>query len=254
MKPLILIVDDNEDMLDVISDELNEAYIVARALNGHQALAMLEKTPVQLVVSDIMMPGMDGFELCRHIKTQFEYSHIPLILLTAKNTLQSKITGLETGADAYIEKPFNADYLLAQIANLLTNREKIKDFFLSTPLVPIKSIAPSGPDQLFLEKLNDTICNNLDTCDLDIDKLSKLMNMSRTTLFRKIKSISSLTPADLINITRLKKAAELLAGPHLKIYEVAYMMGYTSTTIFGRNFHKQFGMTPTEYQKMKSRE
>jgi DNA-binding response OmpR family regulator len=251
MKPLILIVDDNEDMLDVIADELSEIYSVARALNGREALAKLEKEAVQLIVSDIMMPEMDGFELCKQVKTQFEYSHIPVILLTAKNTLQSKIMGLETGADAYIEKPFNPEYLLAQIANLLTNRDKIREFFLNSPLVHIKSIARSKPDQFFLEKLNDAICNNLDTPDLDVDKLSKFMNMGRTTLFRKIKSIANLTPSDLINITRLKKAAGLLADQDLKIYEVAYMVGYNSQTNFGRNFFKQFGMTPTEYQKGK---
>lgn len=251
MKPLILIVDDNKDMLDVISDELSDTYAIARALNGKQALEVLEKEAVQLVVSDIMMPEVDGFELCRQIKTRFEYSHIPLILLTAKNTLQSKITGLETGADAYIEKPFNAEYLQAQIANLLTNRDKIREFFLNSPLVHIKSIARSKSDQVFLEKLNDAICNNLETSDLDVDKLSKIMNMGRTTLFRKIKSISNLTPAELVNLTRLKRAAEILAEQDLKVYEVAYMVGYNSQTIFGRNFHKQFKMTPTEYQKMK---
>jgi DNA-binding response OmpR family regulator len=254
MKPLILIVDDNEDMLDVIADELSDTYSVSRASNGREALASLEQEMAQLIVSDIMMPEMDGFELCRQIKTQFEYSHIPVILLTAKNTLQSKITGLETGADAYIEKPFNSEYLLAQIANLLANRDKIREYFLNSPLVHIKSIARSRSDQQFLEKLNDTICNNLETSDLDVDKLSLLMNMGRTSLFRKIKSIANLTPAELVNITRLKKAAELLAEQDLKVYEVAYMVGYNSQTIFGRNFHKQFGMTPTEYQKNKDAE
>ena len=251
MKPLILIVDDNEDMLDVISDELNEVNSVTCALSGKEALLKLEQEAVQLIVSDIMMPEMDGFEFCRLVKTQFEYCHILFILLTAKNTLQSKIAGLETGADAYIEKPFNTEYLLAQIANLLTNRDKIRGYFLNSPLVHIKSIASSKSDQQFLEKLNDTICNNLATSDLDVDKLSSLMNMGRTSLFRKIKSITDLTPAELINITRLKKAAELLAEQDLRVYEVAYIVGYNSQTIFGRNFHKQFGMTPTEYQKSK---
>ena len=251
MKPVLLLIDDNEEILEFIEHELNEKYTVIKAMNGQEGLEVLKDDAVQLIICDIMMPVMDGFELCRTIKTNFEYSHIPVILLTARNTLQSKIEGLELGADAYIEKPFSPDYLRVQIANLLANRAKIKEYFASSPLVHIKSMAYSRADELFLEEINEAINNNLEDTGLDVEKLAKLVNMSRPTLYRKIKLISDLSPNELINITRLKKAAELLAAGHYKIYEIADMAGFGSQTNFGRNFLKQFGMTPTEYQLSK---
>jgi DNA-binding response OmpR family regulator len=254
MKPVLLLVDDNEEILDFLSEELSEKYTIFTAFNGREALEILKNEAIHLVVSDVMMDVMDGFELCKTIKSAFDYSHIPVILLTAKNTLQSKIEGLELGADAYIEKPFSPEYLQAQIANLLSNRNKIKEYFANSPLVHIKSIAHSRSDEIFLEKLNEAIHNNLEDEDLDVDKLAKIMNMSRPTLYRKIKSISDLTANELINLTRLKKAAELLAEGDLKIYEVAGIVGYSSQTNFGRNFLKQFGMTPSAYQQMKQNE
>lgn len=254
MKPVVLLVDDNEEILEFIEHELNEKYTIIKALHGQDALNILKEEAVQLVICDIMMPVMDGLELCKIIKTHFDYSHIPVILLTAKNTLQSKIEGLETGADAYIEKPFSPEYLQVQIANLLANRSKIKEYFASSPLVHIKSMAYSRADELFLERLNEIIYANLDDTGLDVEKLARLVNMSRPTLYRKIKSISDLTPNELINITRLKRAAELLVEGNYKIYEVADMAGYGSQTNFGRNFLKQFGMTPTDYLAMKQAE
>lgn len=254
MKPLLLLVDDNEEILEFLEHELNEKYTIIKAFNGREALELLKENAVQLVISDIMMPVMDGFELCRIIKTNFDHSHIPVILLTAKNTLQSKIEGLELGADAYIEKPFSPEYLQVQIANLLTNRNKIKEYFASSPLVHIKSMAYSKADEQFLEKINESIFKNLEDTELDVEKLAGLMNMSKPTLYRKIKSLSDLSPNELINITRLKKAAELLVEGHYKIYEVADMVGYASQTNFGRNFLKQFGMTPSDYLSMKEAE
>jgi len=254
MKPLILLVDDNQDILDFISDDLSLLYAVETALNGEEALVVLKEKPVQLVISDIMMPVMDGFELCKNIKSNFEYSHIPVILLTAKNTLQSKIEGLEQGADAYIDKPFSPAHLQVQVANLLSNRNKIKDYFANSPLVHIKTMAYSKADENFLEKLNDMISRNLANTDLDVEHLADMMNMSRPTLYRKIKALSNLTPNELINITRLKKGAEVLAEGSYKIYEVSDLVGYSSQTHFGRNFHKQFGMSPTEYINIKQAE
>jgi DNA-binding response OmpR family regulator len=254
MKPVLLLVDDNEEILEFLEHELTEKYTVIKSLNGQEALQVLTENAVQLVICDIMMPVMDGFELCKIVKTNFDYSHIPVILLTAKNTLQSKIEGLELGADAYIEKPFSPEYLQVQIANLLANRNKIKQYFASSPLVHIKSMAYSKADELFLEKINESIFKNLEDTELDVEKLAKLMNMSKPTLYRKIKSLSDLSPNELINITRLKKAAELLVEGNHKIYEVADMVGYASQTNFGRNFLKQFGMTPSDYLAMKEAE
>jgi two-component system cell cycle response regulator len=244
LKPAILLVDDNEDILDFVSGDLGEKYYVHTAANGLEALAILEQEIVQLVISDIMMPEMDGFELCERIKSTLEFSHIPVILLTAKNTMQSKIEGLEMGADAYVEKPFSPEFLQVQVASLIKNRNKIKAYFSSSPLIHIKTMAYSKADELFLGKLQDMIHKNP---NLDVEHLAEQMNISRPTLYRKIKSISDLSPNELINITRLKKAAELLNEGILKIYEISELVGYSSQTHFGRNFSKQFGMSPSEY-------
>jgi len=251
MKPTLLLVDDNEDILSFLGGELSEKYSILKAHDGEEALRLLRQEAVHLVVSDVMMPGMDGFDLCRTIKSSFEFGHIPVILLTARNTLQSKIEGLELGADAYVDKPFSTEFLQAQIASLLVNRSKLKEYFAHSPLVHIKTIAYSRADEVFLEQLTEIIHNNLEDADLDIDKLARFMNMSRPTLYRKIKSISDLTPNELVTLTRLKKAAELLRQGGYKIYEVAEMVGYHSQTNFGRSFLKQFGMTPSEYLETK---
>ncbi len=250
-KPQILLVDDNEDILDFLVTDLGEKYAVVTAHNGKEALEVLARESIQLVVSDIMMPVMDGFELCKAIKSDIDNSHIPIILLTAKNTLQSKIEGLETGADAYIDKPFSPEHLQVQVANLLMNRHKIKEYFAQSPLVHIKSMAYSKADEQFLESLNNVVHAHIEDAELDVEHLARFMNMSRPTLYRKIKAISNLTPNELINITRLKKAAELLAEGRMKINEIAGLLGYTSVTHFGRNFQKQFGTTPTEFLKKK---
>ncbi len=141
---------------------------------------------------------MDGIELCRKIKTDLEYSHIPVILLTAKNTITSKIEGLETGADAYIEKPFVLEYLLAQMSSLLNNRNIIKEYYAHSPLAHIKGIASTKADKRFLEELQKIIDSNMMERDLDVDALSKMMNMSRATFYRKIKGLSDLHPMNLL--------------------------------------------------------
>lgn len=254
MLPLILIVDDNDEILDFLDRILRSKYTVLKAESGDQAIQILQSNSVQLVISDVMMPGMDGFELCKIIKGNFEYSHIPVILLTAKNTIKAKVTGLELGADAYIEKPFSNDHLKAQIASLLANRNMIREYFSSSPLVHIKSMAHSKADEKFLEALNEMIQNNMEDVDLDVNKLASLMNMTRITLYRKIKAISALSPFELINITRLKKAAELLAEGNFRIYEISDRVGFSSQSNFTRNFQKQFNRTPTEYMHEKQKE
>lgn len=252
LKQRILIVEDNTDILQFITKELNKTYTVLQASNGAEALAILDHQAVQLIISDVIMPVMDGFELCNHIKTNLNFSHIPVILLTAKNTIQAKIEGLGLGADAYIEKPFSPEHLQVQITNLLHNRQKIKEHFAKSPLVHIKSIAYSKEDENFLEKLMSIIYENISNSQLDIEQLAGHMCMSRTTLFRKIKAISDLTPNELINLARLKRAAELLAGGDYKIYEVSNMIGFSSQSNFARIFQKQFGMAPSEYAQNKS--
>ncbi len=246
-RPIILLVEDNTDILDYIRKELSEKYNVIPAENGQDAMHILENENINVVVSDIMMPVMDGIELCKKIKNDFQHSHIPIILITAKNSIQSKIEGLEVGADAYIEKPFSLEHLQAQITNLLANRNKIKEYFARSPLTHIKGIACSKTDQEFLEELNDVIYQNINDESLSVEKLSETMNMSKATLYRKIKGLSDLTPNELINLSRLKKAAELLSSGDYKINEVAYMIGYSHPSNFSRDFQRQFGISPTKF-------
>ena len=247
MDPLILLVDDEEDILDFLERVLQPKYGVLRAENGEEALTILDNEPVQLVISDIMMPVMDGFQFCKIIKSDIKYSHIPVILLTAKNTIQAKVEGLELGADAYIDKPFSKEHLIAQMQSLIANRNMIKEYFASSPLVHIKNMAHNKADEKFLENLHEIITKNIEDPCLDVKKLATLINMTRVTFYRKIKAISDLTPNELINVVRLKRAAQLLAEGEHKIYEIAYMVGYSSQSNFARDFLKQFNMTPSEY-------
>ena len=252
-RPLLLIVEDNREIISFLQKELIGNYNIIKAYNGIEALEILQKENVNLVVSDIMMPLMDGIELSKKMKSDFQYSHIPIILLTAKNSVHSKIEGLEVGADAYIEKPFDLEHLTAQINNLLNNRSIIKEYFARNPLAHIKSIAITNADKNFIDTLNKIIDENIADINLDVETLSRMLNMSKPTLYRKIKGLSNLTPNELINLSRLKKAAELLAGGNYKINEVANMIGYTIQSNFSRDFNKQFGITPSNYiAKLKS--
>ncbi|WP_018629302.1 response regulator transcription factor [Niabella aurantiaca] len=246
-KPVVLLVDDNEEILDYLAGDLKSRYTVLTAHDGAEALRVLDTAFVQLIVSDVMMPHIDGFAFCEKIRSSLEFNHIPLILLTAKDTLQSKIQGLKTGADAYIEKPFSLEHLYVQIENLLENRARLKDFYARSPLAHINSMAHSKMDQDFLENLHGHIVRNLEDAGLDVEKLALLMNVSRPTLYRKIKSISGLAPHDIINLTRLKKAAILINEGNLRINEVAELVGYNSPSQFKRNFLKQFKISPTAY-------
>lgn len=246
-KPVVLLVDDSEDILEYLSHDLKSKYHIYTAKDGEEAIEILRNEFIQLVVSDVMMPRMDGFQFCERVKSTPELSHIPVILLTAKNTLQSKIQGLKLGADAYIEKPFSLDLLYVQIDNLLENRSKLKETYARSPLVHINSITHSKEDELLWQQITDTILRNLYDQDLNVEKMAELMNMSRSTLYRAIKSISGMSPNDVINLTRLKKAVELINAGKYRINELALEVGYSSSAHFRRNFQKQFKMSPAEY-------
>src|ERR1700754_2155389 len=170
MLPLLLLVDDEEEILEFLERILKSRYSILKATNGKDALSVLNEEAVQLVISDVMMPEMDGFELCRAIKSTVDHSHIPVILLTAKNTIQAKVEGLELGADAYIEKPFSKEHLLAQISSLLKNRNMVREFFANSPLAHTMSMAHTRSDEKFLATLHNTIMKNLDDVELDVEK------------------------------------------------------------------------------------
>jgi DNA-binding response OmpR family regulator len=251
MKPLILIVDDNEDMLEFLFSVLSADYQVLTTTDAREGLRLLQKESIQLVITDIMMPDMDGYELCNAIKKEGAYAHIPVIMLTAKNTMQSKIEGLELGADAYIEKPFSMDFLKVQVSNLLSNRNKIKAYFSHSPLAHITTTGYNKEDEIFMERINEVILENIDNVELSVEDIARVMNISRPTLYRKIHALSEMTPNELINMTRYKKAAEYLATGNYKVYEIINMLGFSSQANFTRSFHKRMGMTPTEFIQSK---
>lgn len=246
-KPMILIVEDQQDFREFISSLLAEAYSVLTAGDAAQAKELLVKNTVQLIVSDVMMPGIDGFEFCRQLKNDITYSHIPFILLTAKNTFASKIEGLDCGSDAFIEKPFSPKHLKMQIVNLLKNRSHIKDYYAHSPTVHIKTMAHSKADNEFLHKLDTLIKVNLTKHDFDVEELADQMFLSRPTLYRKVKALTGLSPTELVTVTRLKQAAELLTSGDYKIYEIAEEVGFTSSAVLSRAFQKQFGVSPSAF-------
>lgn len=243
----ILVVEDDPEMQSFISSQLGEAYAVMNASNGKEALKILSENTISLVVSDVMMPEMNGFELCRTLKTNIEYSHIPIILLTAKATIQSKIEGIELGADDYIEKPFSTEYLLARIANLLSNQEKLRQAFTSSPFINAQTIALTKADEAFLEKLTEVIKSNISEPEFNVDILAEKMNMSRSSLHRKIKGIAQITPNEFIQLERLKMAAQLIQSQEYKINEVCYIVGFNSSSYFAKCFQKQFGVLPKDF-------
>ncbi len=246
-KPIVLIVEDNKEILAYLNKELKTDYTVLRASNGIEALEILDRDNVQLVLTDIMMPIMDGIALCKRIKNDILYSHIPVIFLTAKNALDAKIQGLKIGADAYIEKPFSLEFLTVQIRNILNNRKIIKQYFTNSSATNLTDINVSAPDKDFISQLNNVIYEHISDIDLNVDELARLMNMSRPTLYRKIKGLSDLTPNELINISRLKKAAELLVQREYNITQISTMVGYSVQSNFSRDFHKHYGMPPSVY-------
>lgn len=249
MQENILIVDDNEEILELVSEILSGHYEVYTALDGQQALNILHEKFISLIISDIMMPGIDGLELCQIIKTSIAYCHIPVVMLTAKNTYVSQIEGLEAGADAYIQKPFLPEFLQIQLSNLLKNRSKIKAHFARSPFANLDMVAQNKNDELFLQKLEDFIRSNIRESHLNMDRLADHMNMSRPTFYRKVKLLSALSPKELVSITKLKRAAELIALGQYSINEITRLVGFNSQNIFSKNFQKYFEMTPYVYSK-----
>lgn len=243
----VLVVEDNPELLSFIEKKLVGAnFKVYCASDGIKALELLADQFVDIVVSDVMMPGMDGFELLRRIKIDLNYSHIPVVLLTAKTRMEDKLEGLESGADAYIEKPFAIEYLLATIDSIISNRKRMRQRLEQLPLAkPAKGL--SKVDEDFLRRINDVIRSNFDNPSFSTDALISALGMSRTTFYRKIKGMLDLNPNDYIRIQRLKRAAELFREGHDSVSEVCYLVGFSSPGYFTKCFQKQFGVSPKDY-------
>ncbi|NDW10891.1 two-component regulator propeller domain-containing protein [Dysgonomonas sp. 520] len=249
---VILLVEDNVEMLNFIAGRMQKQFGVEKAANGVEAMKILKEKNIDLVLTDIMMPEMDGFELCKNIKESLEYSHIPVVLVTAKNDLQSKIQGLEVGADAYIEKPFSMNHLIIQLTTLLSNRRREKEAFMRKPFLPIQNIGMNKADEEFVEKIISIIEENITDPEFSVERLAESVFMSRSNLHRKIKALTELTSIDFIRLIRLKKAAELIQSGKYRTGEVCYLVGINSPSYFIKLFQKQFGMTPKEFAKQQS--
>lgn len=245
----VLVVEDNPDMLSFIADKLDETYTVERAKNGIEAQKILQMKSIDIVVSDIMMPEMDGFELCEFIKSDIEYSHIIVILLTAKNDLNSKIKGLEIGADAYVEKPFSFQYLQTLLTSLMSNRRRDIELFLKKPFLPIQQSNMNKADEQFLNKIIEIINENITDSNFNVESLADLIYMSRSSLHRKLKSTIDTTPTDFIRLVRLQEAAKLIQEGKYRINEICYLVGINSPSYFIKLFQSQYGMTPKEFEK-----
>lgn len=244
----LLLVEDDLELLQFEEKFLSPHYNVVTAENGIQALEILRETTVNLIVSDVMMPDMDGLEFTRRIKSDIEFSHIPVILLTAKVNVESKVQGFEMGADAYIEKPFSLEVLMAQIANLLESREKLRETFLENPFIGASSIVQNKSDEEFIKKLHLIVHENLNNSDFIVEDIAEQFNMSRASFYRKIKGILDLTPNEYIRVERLKKAAHLLKEKIYKVNEICYMVGFNSPSYFTRCFQQQFGVLPKDFE------
>ena len=246
---VILVVEDNPELLSFLTDRLSETFVVKTAVNGAKALDVLHNNRIDIIVSDVMMDEIDGIQLCEKIKTDIEYSHIPIILLTAKNDLASKIKGLEAGAEAYIEKPFSFNYLITQISTLLSNRKREREAFLKKPFLGVQQIGMSKSDEQFMDKIVSLIHENISEPDFSVERLAELTYISRASLLRKIKALSGLTPSDFIRAIKLKKAAELILTKDYRVAEVGYLIGINSPSYFIKLFQQQFGVTPKEFLK-----
>lgn len=247
----VLIVEDNPEMLAFLERQFSGSYNVRTAADGMEARRILSETDWQtdIVVSDVMMPQMDGFALCRWIKDNLYTSHIPVILLTAKTDVGSKISGLGFGADSYIEKPFSVAYLQASVKSILENRERMRRHFSESPLSKVSSLAASKADEKFLSTLKEFIMENISDPDLSVNDMADAVCMSQSNLFRKLKGAINMAPVEYLQIERLKKAAELLLEYKYTVAEVSLMTGFNSNTYFTLCFKKQFGMTPSAFMK-----
>ncbi len=243
----ILLVEDEIEMGKFIAREVSGDYNVILTQNGDEALRALKKYNFVLIVSDVIMPGMNGYELCRQIKSNIEFSHIPVILLTASIHLNAKIEGLDSGADAYIEKPFSTELLMAQIINLIKNKSLDRQNFINSPLTHFKSVAVNKTDEEFLKKLNTVLMENISENDLSVERISEIMGISVSTLYRKVKALTDLNSVEYIRLSRLKKAAELLSEGNYRINEISYLVGFSSPSYFATSFQKQFGISPSAF-------
>ncbi|MCD4710320.1 MAG: response regulator, partial [Bacteroidales bacterium] len=242
----LLVVEDNEELLKYLLDHFNE-FLTRGAANGQEAYDWAVENIPDLIISDVMMPGMDGIELCKQIKENFITSHIPVILLTAKSDIEQKIEGLSVGADAYVAKPFDNDYLTALVKNLLAQRKMLREKFSENSNFIIEDEHITGFDKIFLDKIEAVIQENISDPDFSVEQVLSTVHMSRSQLYRKFKALINKNPSEYIRILRLKYAVGLLNQKQYSVNEIAYMSGFGNVSYFITCFKKYYGKSPRRY-------
>ncbi|MCH5600787.1 response regulator transcription factor [Niabella ginsengisoli] len=245
----LLLVEDNDDIRNYVSSNLSEPYSVIEATNGTEGFEKAISAIPDLIISDIMMPGMNGLELCKKLKTDQNTSHIPVVLLTARKSDQYEAEGYETGADAYIAKPFSMPLLQVRIRNLIESRTKLRELFGQSPESYTNPVGLNAADKSFLTRAVALIEENMADAEVNVEWLANQLFMSRTQLYRKIKAISNQSVHEFVTDIRLSKAARLLLEGGHSVTEIAFMVGYADATSFGRMFQKRYGTTPKKYSQ-----
>lgn len=248
-KPVILIVEDNRDIREQLADSLESAYNIKEAVDGISGLKNATELIPDLIITDLMMPRMDGIELCEKLKHDELTSHIPIIILTAKATLEDKINGLSIGADDYIPKPFNMTELKARIANLIEQRKKLRERFSREVTIEPRDISITPLDEKFLNKAISIVEQHMHDENLDLIIFRHEMNMTRSTLFRKLYALTGQSPTEFIRTIRLKRAASLLRQNFGNVSQVSIEVGFNNLSYFNRSFKKLYGMSPIKYIK-----
>ncbi len=247
----LLIVDDNPDILDYIEINLGSEYNIVKATNGRKGLELAHEEKPDIIVSDIMMPVMDGLEMCKMMKQSAELHQIPVILLTAKSLDVQKVEGIESGANMYITKPFDINYLKACVVNLLERDQQLYDFIKKQLLIkPVEVDASElNQDEIFIKKVMDIISENISNPNLSVDMISSEIGLSSTHLYRKLKAITNQSTKDILKNYRLQKAAQMIQNNEGNITEIMYYVGFNSLSSFSKSFKTKFGVSPSEYLK-----
>lgn len=244
----ILIVEDTADMLEFISSIFDSKYSILKAANGSEALKILSNNDIDIVISDISMPVMDGFELLQNIRADEMLCHLPVIMLTVENSLETRIKGMEYGADAYIAKPFSTSHLLATVSNIISRRETLRKAIMNDPLKIKANGTTTLKDKEWLNFVCEYIQNHIQEPEIPVESIAAELRISRSSFQRKIKALTGLSPIEFIRRIRLAKAAELLSTGKYRINEVSYMVGINKPSYFSSIFKKQFGVLPKDYK------
>lgn len=252
--PQLLLVEDNDDVRDYLKKLFQPQYQILEAADGKAGWNLAMKHSPDLIISDIMMPEMDGLELCKKTKTTLETSHIPVVLLTARNSMFYQTEGLETGADDYITKPFNSNLLKLKVQNLINSRKRLREKFSQNIALEPHEITISTPDQDLLQRAIGAVEKFMDDSAFDVNALAKEIGVSRPVLYRKLPAITNYTPNEFIRVIRLKRAAQMLGKVDLPISDVCYRTGFNTPKYFSRCFRDFFGVSPSDYAKQKNGE